>query len=315
MSIAFPNFLIVGAAKSGTTSLYHYLNQHPEIYFPSIKEPSFFSLSNLDLQEIERRMYPTPLKEVVYKLKDYKNLFSDITDEKAYGEASVIYLLDHKSTIANIKKYIPNWEKLKIIIILRNPVDASFSHYQMMSQYVKNYIQDKNQKFYTFEEAIDVEQERLEQGYQVLPPFHWFYYYEQVKDYLDTFQNIKVYLNSDLRENSDELLRDIFDFLEVNKLFIPDIKNEKYNVSGVPKSSLLYKFLLHESFIRKMFRPMLRQLLSSDKKQQLIQKIWRSNMKKAAMNPETRKRVTEIYREDIVRLQKLLKRDLNSWFK
>ena len=88
MKTKLPNFLLVGAAKSGTTSLYNYLNQHPEIFMPSfrdgvnVKEPQFFI----------RESVMDRLHSGIWNWQDYKDLFSQVKDEKAIGEASVFYL-------------------------------------------------------------------------------------------------------------------------------------------------------------------------------------------------------------------------------
>lgn len=311
MSVSLPDFLIVGAAKSGTTSLYHYLEQHPEVYFSPVKEPLFFCSVNESQASLEKELYPLPLDKVVRNFDDYKALFSAVNDEQAVGEASVYYLLDHKKTIKNIKQYLPQWQQLKIIIILRNPVDASFSHYQMYTQYLKNFRGHKD--VLSFEESLDAEAQRIKDGYMALSPFHWFFYYEQVKDYMDNFANVRIFLQTDLRDDPDRLIADIFDFIGVDNTFVPDFKTERYNVSGVPRSGFLYRFLISDGIIRKMLRPVLRLFLSPKRKQWLLQKIWQKNLKKISMEPEIRKRLIALYRDDIQRLEKLIDKDLSAW--
>ena len=87
-----PNFLIVGAAKSGTTSLFHYLKQHPEVFMPSFKEPQYLVAS-----KVRGRVFKN-----ISVLEDYKGLFEDAS-QKAVGEASVFYLYFYKEAIQNIK--------------------------------------------------------------------------------------------------------------------------------------------------------------------------------------------------------------------
>ncbi len=306
-----PNFLIVGAAKSGTTSLYHYLNQHPQVYFSPVKEPLFFCSADTDKDILEKELFPVSLDDVVDDYNDYNALFSGVTKEKAIGEASVYYLLDHKKTIQNIKKYIPEWQKLNIVIILRNPVDACFSHYQMYSQYLKNFVGHK--KILTFKESLDAEQERINKGYMALAHFHWFFYYEQVKDFQDNFDNVRVCFQSDLQDRPIQVIKELFEFIGVDNNFKPDLEGRRYNVSGIPRSNFLYRFLISEGIIRKMIRPVIRFFLTPERKEFLLQKIWSKNLKKAVMDPEMRLLLVEFYRDDINKLQKLLDKDLTHW--
>ena len=141
MSNNLPNFLVVGAAKSGTSSLHNYLNQHPEIFMPSfrdgvnVKEPQFFV----------RESVMDRLHSGIWNWQDYKDLFFQVKDEKAIGEASVFYLYYFEEAINNIKKYLG--DQIKIIIILRNPIDRAYSAYQHVSRSMKEEL--------SFEEALD----------------------------------------------------------------------------------------------------------------------------------------------------------------
>jgi hypothetical protein len=91
-----PTFLVVGAAKSGTTALYHYLNQHPEVYMSAVKEPLFFSSCGVERSRLERELYPAAMENVITEYDRYVDLFSGVKDEKAIGEGSVYYLVDRR---------------------------------------------------------------------------------------------------------------------------------------------------------------------------------------------------------------------------
>ncbi len=119
MTDHLPNFLIVGAAKSGTTSLYYYLHEHPEIFLSAIKEPKFFS------SEVLKDQYLTRKNKDLYvgSYEEYRNLFRNVQSEKAIGEASTDTLFLYGSTIPRIKKYLGD---PKIIVILRNPPAQPF---------------------------------------------------------------------------------------------------------------------------------------------------------------------------------------------
>ena len=209
--MVLPNFLIIGAAKAGTTSLYSYLKQHPQIYMSAVKEPRFFAPEiYTDYNNVAR----SGVKEVPFTLEEYEQLFADVTTEIAIGEASTEYLY-FPDVAARIKERIP---EVKLIAILRNPVERAFSAfcYQLRDDYEP----------LTFEAALEVESERIKQGYRQ----GWHYqkvgfYYEQVKRYLDTFEpeKIKIYLHEELIGNSIGVTQDIYSFLGVDTNFVPNL--------------------------------------------------------------------------------------------
>ena len=175
-----PNFLIVGAAKCGTSSLHNYLNQHPDVYMPSyneqgmkVKEPRFL-IKNL----VKDRLH-----NGIWNLESYQALFNHVVNEKAIGESTVLYLYYYNEAIKNIKKYLG--DDVKIIIMLRNPVDRAFSAYTHVSRSMKELL--------SFEEALKIEKNRLENDI-VLTPMVMYknmgLYHDMVKAYIDNFKNI-----------------------------------------------------------------------------------------------------------------------------
>jgi len=155
----WPNFFIVGASKSGATSVYSYLEKIPEIFMSSIKEPHYFHNNYFRLEA----------KNIANK-NEYLKLFNSVTSEKAIGEASTSYLQDIDSAKL-IHDQIPN---AKIIIILRDPCQRAFSGYLMFKE------EGKTKK--SFNELITTEQRFLESGL----------YCSQVKQYLDIFGKDRV---------------------------------------------------------------------------------------------------------------------------
>jgi hypothetical protein len=107
-----PDFIIIGAAKSGTTSLYDYLMQHPNVFMSHIKEPCFFD------------------EAVAWDkgLDWYSSLFNAANENQLCGEASTNYTRwpQVQGVPTKIKKLIPN---VKLVYIIRNPVDRAYSHY------------------------------------------------------------------------------------------------------------------------------------------------------------------------------------------
>ena len=117
-----PNFLIVGVQKAGTTSIYNYLQEHPQVYMSLVKETNF-------LEKDWENMPPEQQnKNGIVTLEKYSELFADVKDEIAIGEASPNYLFHYESSAARIKKYVPD---AKLIVVLRNPVERAYSDYLM----------------------------------------------------------------------------------------------------------------------------------------------------------------------------------------
>lgn len=298
-----PNFLIVGAAKSGTTSIYYYLKQHPDIYMSPSKEPKFITAQFL---KFPFKGIKDDIMEsyIIKKFDDYRKLFENIHEEKAIGEASPDNLYYYKNAIKYIKEYFGD---VKIIIILRNPVERAFSNYLHLKRDSREYL--------SFEEALNQEDERKKKNYS----FIFFYkdigfYYNQVKAYLENFKQVRIYLYDDLKKDALALMKDIFIFLEVDCLFKPDI-NVLYNPSGIPINRFMYEFLTKPHSVKNYIKPIVNPFLSAEKRGIIVEKLKREILKKPKMKPETRKYLINLYRDDILKLQDLINRDLSHWLK
>ena len=143
-----PNFIIVGVFRCGTTSLFHYLKQHPEIKFPKIKEPKYFSSSSINFPQ-KGPGDKTVDEGIVRCRNEYYELFKNLDSTKKIGEASSDYFYYHKSVIPRIKRELGD---VKIIICLRNPVDRSVSAY--------NNLRRDSRETLSFEDAIEKENDR-----------------------------------------------------------------------------------------------------------------------------------------------------------
>jgi hypothetical protein len=299
-----PNFLIVGAPKSGTTSIFNYLSQHPQIYMCPIKEPRFitaqflqFPLKGIGDDKVE--------KQIIKDFDSYKSLFKDVKEELAIGEASVDTLYRYKDAIKIIKKY---FGEVKIIIILRNPIQRAFSQYSHLIR--------QSREFLSFGDALKAEGERKSMNWA----FGWFYkdvglYYEQVDAYLKNFKEVKVLLYDELIEDPLTLIQDIYSFLGVRSNFSPDIKI-KYNVSGVPKIKFIHTILNKPNFLKSLIKSAARLVLNEDKIKRLKntkEKIIGRNLEKQQLSLETKEYLINFYRENILKLQCLLNKDLSNW--
>ncbi len=296
-----PDFLIAGASRSGTTSIYNYLGQHPDIFMSRVKEPCFFSFAN---EEVSNR---SGKSQFITKFKDYTDLFKDAESNKCIGEASTPYLYFYKRTIENIKRYVPEHDRLKIIIILRNPVERAFSQYMML-------IRDRREHM-SFEDAIEAEKKRMEQNYHI----DFFYtdrsfYYKGVKAYLDNFKHVKINLFEDLTDNPSSLIRDYFRFLGVDDSFLCSFK-AKHNISGDVKSKLLNDFILKNNLLSRLLSNVLPVNVKKNIKANLISLNSRYNLNKTEMSDKTRRYLIGLYKDDVKQLENLIVKDLSLWLR
>ena len=164
-----PNFIIVGAPKAGTTSIYRYLSKHPEVFMSSPKEINYFSIDQIESQNLYYNYFK------VKSLIEYEKLFDGVTNETAIGEGSVSYLF-YKETPAKIKNIIPD---VKIIILLREPISRAFSHYLMDNKL--GLVNDSFENI-IFKTSISDKQNLYYQQYVELG-----LYYKQIKRYFDIF--------------------------------------------------------------------------------------------------------------------------------
>lgn len=302
MNATLPNFLIVGAAKSGTTSLYYYLKRHPEIYMSDMKETMFFvSEIYSNISRNDPRHYIADKK--IALSKDYPSLFKLATTEKAIGEASTPYLYYHKIAIPKIKKYLG---EVKIIIILRNPVERAYSSYYHLT--TKDGVEKAS-----FEDFLKKEEQRKMENWDILNfPIDLGFYYGQVKAYLNKFRKVKIVLLDDLKNNPQKLLKELYSFLEVDDSFTPNTR-VFYNRTIVSRNNLTDYILRTDNIYKKYSKLLLKVFLPEKKIRELGQKSKSINMRKKRMKLKTRKFLKETFRDDILKLQKLIGRDLSHW--
>jgi Sulfotransferase domain len=289
-----PNFLIVGAAKSGTTSLARYLSMHPEIYLSTTKEPRFLISNTIKNINKKDPSYKYLMSNSIFSLKNYLNLFKD-RKEKMLGEASIHYLYHHQEAIQNIKKYLG--VNTKIIILLRNPVDRAISNWK---------YQDKD--LLGFSEALKNEDDRINKGFNSF----WFYtklgfYHMQVKSYIDNFTNVKVILFEDFIKDTSLVMNELHQFLEVDPNFIHE-NFKRYNESSLaitPKHDFSKVFLKTQKRINFFKRLVDNKILSN---------FFYFNKKNLVMKDDI-EFLKELYIQDIQKLQKLINRDLSKWLK
>lgn len=275
----WPTFLIIGAPKAGTTSVYEYLRQHPDVYMSPVKEPQYFSIPEGDKSPGKAMIGATRT------LPDYLSLFRGAGGEKAIGEASTAYL---QSPIApgRIFECMP---EARIIILLRNPVDRAFSGYLM---------QLRNSSSGTpLSEAFSEDRKYVQNGL----------YSKNIARYLEVFSRnqVGVFLFEDLKRDPVALMRRVYKFLDIDESFVPEIEN--HNQAWVPKYQVLNgarEWVLRSKRVR--------QALQGTALKKYFRRMTRA--KPPTMPKDLRSRLLSFYVDDIRETQRLVGLDLSVWF-
>ena len=302
MKNKLPNFLIVGAAKSGTSSLHNYLNQHHQVFMPSynkegmkVKEPRFL-IKDL----VQHRLH-----NGIWTFEEYQSLFDDVKDEKAIGESTVLYLYYYKHAINNIKHYLG--EDVKIIIMLRNPADRAYSAFHHVSRGFK----ENN----SFEKSLEIEKGRMEREENLTPMVMYKemgMYYEMVKAYMESFKNIHIILYEDFRDNIESEMNKIYNFLGISNDIEIDFIT-KHNVGGKKwKNEKMKHVFMKDNPMKSILKSALPKKFRKGILHHLVNA---STNKVVPMKEEVRKGLNDYFKLDIKKLSELLNKDLNHWTK
>jgi hypothetical protein len=297
----WPNFFIVVAQKAGTSSLYFYLKEVPEVYMSPLKEPFYFAPYAVH----------NSASDIIRDEKEYLRLFEKANGYIAIGEATPIYLWDPDAPKL-IHQTVPH---ARIIIILRDPIERAYSNYLQRVRYggVKSSFYDELMRDYKSQEKLyGRSQLYVEMGM----------YYEQVKRYFDIFgrEQVKVIIFEEFIQHPAQTVNEVLAFLGVNYT-VTEIR-EQYNPYSVPRTRLsrwifalfrwlrarnikFYKLLmlLPDSVVESLPLP-------SGKSSGFAAKILFKRIEKPKIEPEAFKFLQQIYHDDVLRLESLLGRSL-----
>ncbi len=353
MTLQKPNFFIAGAARSGTTTLWACLKEHPRVFLPPgmmEKEPAYFS-------SLKKSRFNTPDK--------YHALFNAAGGEHRWvGEASTAYLTDPKCA-GKIYEYNP---EARIVIILRNPVHRAYSLYNWMSREGFEYAA-------TFEEALELESARaaktIPNYYEPEYYYNFMYYssglyHEQVRRYIELFgERVCFLVFEDLIRDIDAVFASVCRFLQVapgpcritpqnpslavpapveqfllRKITIFLLRGRHKQGGEEPGRKHLRKVVMEElyhhlrelskvtrvgRFHRLKISSRLKRLLdmlhggeiildrSSKENRDILLTYGRKRSKPPAINPATAARLLEKYRDDIAALSGITGLDLSHW--
>jgi hypothetical protein len=274
--MTLPNFMIIGMPKAGTTSLYDHLRAHPDVFMPRLKETRFFGYEGSGT----RQKFP------IQSLEEYTALFEGATGESAIGEATPHYLI-YPRAAERIHALLPG---ARLIASLRNPVDRSYSVYQMN-------LRDRDaNRGVPFVAAIRTDPNLQET------------YAEKLARYFALFprEQIRVILLEELEAKPEKTVQALFSFLGVDPGYRPDLSKIS-NPGGEPKIKLLHD-LMNQPGIRAMGRRLLPQGALERAKA-----VRSRNLRKSGLSAEERSLAAGFFRDDIRRTQDLIGRDLSHW--
>ena len=278
-----PDFIIAGVAKAGTTSLYNYLGEHPEVGLSSKKELNFFAYEDPQIHA----GWPK-LGFAATTWERYVALFPDSSDSVAVGEASPIYFESEVAPRA-ISERLPN---VKIIISLRNPVERAYSAYLMHVRFGHRPLTDAE---------LVASDERFIVGS---------YYAEKLQRYFDLFRRdqLAVVLFDDLVARPQEVMRELYSFLGVADAdFVPDL-SRRHNEGYLPRSRLLGR-LVSSHIVMDRITPAMPAWM-----RRFGQRLARTKAVEAPrMSDEVRLSLQHRFRDDVEATGKMIGRDLSYW--
>ncbi len=287
-----PDFFIIGSPKAGTTALYAYLANHPEVCMSTDKEPNYFSKEQIEAQALYYK------KKNVKTQDEYLQLFQAKEGNRIAGECSVSYLF-YPGVAEKIHQFNP---KSKIIISLRDPVQRAFSHYLM--DYSLNLVTESFDKI-VFEGEKD---EKLKLYYQQYIQLS--HYPEQIKRYLSVFPNDQVllFIHDNLIANPNEELKRLSHFLGIHHTSSSG-NLEQRNVTASAKSPIV-KWLYKQEQFRQFVSLFLDQKMRSQLKSKLFSK---NNLPKMTLS--TKEYLNALYRPEVQELEKITGVTLSNWCK
>jgi hypothetical protein len=301
----WPNFFLMGAAKAGTTALYHALDQHPDLYMSPVKEPNFFAFEGQEVRyrSVAGKEAPVNRSSITDEAA-YQALFAEAGTATAVGEASTLYLFSEQAS-DNIARRLP---RARLIALLRHPVDRAYSNYLMNVA--------SGHEVLPFEQALDAEAGRARDAWD---PFVRYVqlgmYARQLERYYARFGHgqLLVVLYEDWRDAPRNVLHRVFTFLGIDPGFAP-VLGTRHNASGVPRSRMVHS-LAGWVAAQAPARCALKRLIPRRHLLRAFHAVRNRNLVRPPLAEATRQRLLAAYHDDVVALQALLGRDLTHWLR
>lgn len=292
-----PNFFVIGVSKSGTTSLYDVLKQHPQIALSTVKEPSFFT--NDEYYEKGLEWY-------------LSSQFPNADGVAARGEMTPRYLYWGKKAVPRIREACG--EQLRFIAVFREPAARAYSHYW---HGVRLGVEPLS-----FEEALNQEEDRLRTNPEMFDrqgKLMWLYYRaglyaEQLPVYINAFPRASFlfFLSEDFRKDFQGSMHRIYEFLQVDPQFVA--RPAESNTSSMPRSRNFDNVVNKPAWYKNILKFFIPEAMRRRVRRQLNH-MNQVDFQYPPMKPETKAMLREKYRPSIRQLETILQRDLSHWTK
>lgn len=286
-----PNFIIAGFPKCGTTSLHHYLSEHPQIFMPSQKELHFFTyeiLSKLKNGPKDGAVKKTQIQDS----KKYLDFYRNVKNEIAVGDASPSYI-NYPNQFLKIKEYL---EDPKFIIVLRDPINRAYSNYL--------HLKREQRETLTFKEAVKRENKRIKDKYSDF----WYYkfnstYYDKILKAKETFKEVLIITSEELNENHEATMKKVYKFLDVDCNFITKRKSNRFNKGGYYKKNLFTKIIFQPSKFKNLIKKFIKPTPSLKILLARVASVFRA--KTEEIDEETVLYLTKHFKEEVKKLKSL----------
>lgn len=287
--MTMPNFLIIGAPKCGTTSLFYYLRQHPQIYMCRPKEPQFFEFGEAEQHPLEFPARPWAKQT----LKDYQALFAKVTSEKAIGEATPSNF--YPRACARIHAYLP---EAKFVCILRQPVKRAYAVFWALRYQGKEYASDFSK---AYENQCWLSPSDLKAAWYII----------RLQDWLKRFPRHQFHfgLTDDLSVRPADYMKSIYEFLGVDDTFQSNVSRQ-YNQGSGFHSEMLNRFILNNMVATHPHKVPIPEFVRRTLKR-FLRKINRKAIPE--LDSDLYRKLTLSQRDDILRLEELINVDLSCW--
>jgi hypothetical protein len=296
-----PNFLVIGAARGGTTGLVEGLRSHPRVFVTDPKEPHYFALYETGAHFTAPGDEHTINRVAVTELEAYLDLYPQEHTYLALGDASVSTLYYADRAIPAILDMNPD---MKLVVMLREPVARAFSSHQYMRARGLEPVED-------FLDAVALEEERKRAGWHHI----WHYtsmsrYSESLEAFYSAFprENVGVWFYDDLCSDYEATVSDILRFLNV-----PHFEGEasgipRVNVSGQPKSASVHKAIAIATRNERI-----RTFVKSSTSYRFRERLRRATLRSDPLPPSAQHALSPQFESDLVKLRALVHGPVPAW--
>lgn len=284
-----PNFIVAGAIKAGTSTLYHCLSQHPKVFMPHRKELRYFAYDvRNDWCISNSRAFP------IKSFDKYLDEFAGVESHIAIGEASPNYMASAFAADAIYSK-LPS---IKLIFSLRNPIDCVYSAYQMDVR--------EGRELRPLELALATTERRVERYKYAYHLKHWYELFDK--------EQILVISFEDLIGDTDATMQKVFAFLDVDTSFRPNMQNVATNKGGLPSGKLATQLHRATIVMRRVEALRKLKLYLPNFMYSAFRTMRDSSLEKVPPMPDKlRHNLCDYYRSDVQSLVTLTNLDVEKW--